>query len=103
MSAPAVRGIDVVRSRCVQEEAHVSGDAPGTAIASRSIVACVQAHEGVSMKRRELKFVAGALPLAPDRIARSLRKPPAGRRKNVGPTKNAGAAPGAGAAARKRR
>lgn len=55
------------------------------------------------MKRREIKFVAGALPLAPDRIARSLRKPPAGRRKAVGPTRTAGAAPGAGTAARKRR
>jgi hypothetical protein len=63
----------------------------------------IQPHEDVSMKRREIKFVAGALPLAPDRIARSLRKPPAGRRKNVGPTRTAGAAPGAGAAGRKRR
>jgi hypothetical protein len=36
------------------------------------------------MKRREIKFVAGSLPLAPDRIGHSLRKPPAGRRKAVG-------------------
>ena len=55
------------------------------------------------MKRREIKFVAGTLPLAPDRIARSLRKPPAGRRKDAGPTRTARAAARTGTAARKRR
>jgi hypothetical protein len=36
--------------------------------------------EGIPMKRREIKFVAGSLQLSPDRIASALRKPAAGRR-----------------------
>ena len=55
------------------------------------------------MKRREIKFVAGSLQLAPDRIDSSLRKPPAGRRKASGPARSKGTTPGTGRPARKRR
>jgi hypothetical protein len=45
------------------------------------VSACIRKHgEDGRMKRREIKFVAGSLQLAPDRIASSLRRPAAGRR-----------------------
>jgi hypothetical protein len=57
------------------------------------------------MKRREIKFVAGSLQLAPDRVEAvpALRKAAAGAPKRPGPARTQARKPAASKAARKMR